>query len=90
MAKKILYEEKLSGKYKLLVPRFNGTYERYFLKCFVLGETDKSYFIQILEGFGNHLVGDKFFVLKKNVVLDQNIQENSDFWYNNIESREIL
>lgn len=94
MGTKIVYEEPKHAKYKLLVPRFDGTFDKYKLRCDVLGETDRSYKIKILEFCPRHTPGDIFYVHKKSVILDEPTEvksgDLSDFWYNNIESREIL
>ena len=94
MSNKILYTEPKSAKYKLFVHNFYGSFDKFILRCLVLGETDKTYLIKIFDFIPKHAPGDTFYVRKRNVIFEEQkqekVQDTSEFWYNNMESREIL
>ena len=85
---KIIYETPCEGIYRLETKQYDGTFSFWDIKCFVLGNTEKSFYIQLRQPTHNRKVGDKLYVLKKNVYLKKDVNCN-DYWYNNIESRDF-
>jgi hypothetical protein len=85
MGKKTLYEQPKSARYKFQIPRFNGTYETHWVDVLVVGETAKSYQLQVVVPFNYHEKGERLFALKKNVVFEKEVVDTSEFWYNNVE-----
>lgn len=79
------YDDPKNGMYKFQIPRWNDTFETHWVKVKVLGETEKSYQIEVIIPFGYHEKGDLLFARKKNVRIDKGQVDTSEFWYNNLE-----
>lgn len=78
-----IYNNPRNGTYYFKVSNFDGTFTRYSTKVTVVGETDKSYQIILQELIRTHFIGDKIWVAKKNIRIDD--IDVSGFWYNEID-----
>ena len=88
-ARKQMYENPFGATYLFETTNYDGTFTRWNTSVSVLGETDKSYLIQLKEPIRQHFAGDKLWVLKKKVRVPKAPLDTSHYWFNNFESREL-
>lgn len=78
------------GIYKHTVTNFDGTFTSYNIQVKVLGESEKSYFIELLEPTTTRMVGETLWARKKSVTIKEedngNLVRNSEsdidrFWW---------
>ena len=74
------YSTPKQGTYYFSVPIFYNKFERYSTAVEVIAETEKSYQIVFKFPILGHCVGDKIWVLRKNVRVEKEIDVN-EFWY---------
>ena len=77
------YSTPKQGTYYFSVPNFDGTFRRYSTPVEVIAETNKSYRAILKHPIRGHLVGDKIWVIKKNVHIEEVVKEIdvNEFWY---------
>ena len=79
-----IYSTPKQGTYYFRVPNFDGTFKRYSTPVEVIAETNKSYRVILKHPIRGHLVGDKIWVIKKNVYIEEVVKKEIDvneFWY---------
>ena len=79
-----IYSTPKQGTYYFSVPNFDGTFKRYSTPVEVIAETNKSYRVILKYPIRRHLVGDKIWVIKKNVHIEEVVKKEIDvneFWY---------
>lgn len=65
------FDKPLLGVYKYSVKNFrHNSFTSYRARCEVLGESDRSYYIRLLEPIATRVPGDPFWVRKKNITLN--------------------
>lgn len=78
------YSTPKQGTYYFSVPIFYGVFKRYSTPVEVIAETNKSYRVILKYPIRGHLVGDKIWVIKKNVHIEEVVKKEIDvneFWY---------
>ena len=78
------YNTPKQGTYYFSIPIFYGVFKRYSTPVEVIAETEKSYQIVLKYPIRGHLVGDKIWVIKKNVHIEEVVKKEIDvneFWY---------
>lgn len=64
------FDKPLLGVYKYSVKNFrHNSFTSYRARCEILGESDRSYYIRLLEPIATRVPGDPFWVRKKNIIL---------------------
>lgn len=77
------YDKPKKATYYFSIPNFDGTFNRFGSSVEVIGETEKSYQVILKTPIRNRMVGDKIWVAKKNIKLEELPEiDTSGFWYN--------
>jgi len=61
------FSDPIPGHYTYKSRNFDGSFNQEYTSVLILGETDRSFLVQILSPVGTHRKGDKMTVRKHNV-----------------------
>lgn len=67
----ITYEVPKQGIYRHTVTNYDGTFTSYSIRAKIIGESDKSYYIELLEPTTTRVVGACLWARKKSVTIKE-------------------
>ncbi len=79
-----MYSEPVRASYRYETPNYDGTFRRWRAEVYIVAETEKSYYIKLIDPIPYRNAGELMRVSKRKVDVPK-IVDTSGFWYNNLE-----